>query len=826
MSFAGLPDWDAPVWLGDRAVFAAFEQPTRYFVAPVRLDAVGVGDTPPFQLDLYQQDRVDAGLAEFGLLTVRFAAQFELEAAREAAFMSMPQARIEPLRAESGFLRLTAAAALGLPGAVTTPQSLDVASVGSATLGVRLDGTAAEIFLGALREGLATIGAEAWLAVRGVSVRMPGTVELDPAAVFEALGPAGQPSRMVAVSALHQRLADDPGSLAVRHGGAVATDQRLRYAEAVVDRLVGRFGTLVAAPDGAQGAWVRLDRAAMAPGVLRWSLDEPMLVPRLFALQADPLGPLRWLSHDEFEGRVVRRHAVAALRSGWWRVSVDTTLSAQAAGVLATAVDITVPARPPQRPATVKRTVLLDAATRPATVELRLAPGEPLAYEWQVVNHVQVDGAVETIDGPPRHADRAHLTLTPDDYGIGFVPVDADASLLAQAAVEVECMGTRGGRPWLVRGALDAGHPSVALAVPADVADAQIGACAVALADGCRRRMPAMPARALRLDPFSFEGSGARAVEVQGVFEDSADEVLVELAPEDLTGEPARRERLRLTRASPTARWSWLALSPFRSGFRWRMVGEDDWSPVLQPDAPLVVPGGRRNAGDAVATESFEIDGVRLTPLAGQPATWAYRPSAAGIAPGPDGRPQFTLIEAGPVAMLALTAMWGVAADRLEALRAKLAERAKLPVRQVALSPAAVDVHEVSLLLGDEAGAFTPLATTTSSGAPPHHAAFNVTLDAGQLERVKKAVAGKRGWLAVRYVVRDQAAGARTASSTISSSTSATTTVTRSSGGASVTTRDASSVEHAASSGTSSAAPAAPVEVFQADAADWGLHGR
>ena len=78
----------------------------------------------------------------------------------------------------------------------------------------------------------------------------------------------------------------------------------------------------------------------------------------------------------------------------------------------------------------------------------------------------------------------------------------------------------------------------------------------------------------------------------------------------------------------------------------------------------------------------------------------------------------------------------------------------------------------------------------------------------------------------VRYVVRDQAAGAHTASSTISSSTSATTTVTRSSGGASVTTRDASSVEHAASSGTSSAAPAAPVEVFQADAADWGLHGR
>ena len=176
--------------------------------------------------------------------------------------------------------------------------------------------------------------------------------------------------------------------------------------------------------------------------------------------------------------------------------------------------------------------------------------------------------------------------------------------------------------------------------------------------------------------------------------------------------------------------------------------------------------------------------------------------------------------------MLALTAMWGVAADRLEAVRAKLAERAKLPLSHVTLSPAAVDVHEVSLLLGDGAGDFAPLANTTSSGAPPHHAAFNVTLHTGQLEPVKNAVAGKRGWLAVRYVVRIEAAAVRAASSTTSSSASTSTTVTRSADGASVATRDASSAEHAASSGTSSAAPGVPVEVFQTDAADWDLHAR
>ena len=221
----------------------------------------------------------------------------------------------------------------------------------------------------------------------------------------------------------------------------------------------------------------------------------------------------------------------------------------------------------------------------PATVELRLAPGEPLAYQWQVVNHVQVNGTVEEIDGPSRHADRAHLTVTPDDYGIGFVPVDADASLLAQAVVEVDLRRHARSTPVARSRRSRCGAPERGVRRAG-----RRRRCANRRVRGgaCRRLPPSharSPARALRIDPFSFEGSGAREVEVQCAFDDDAEaaEVLVELAPEEPIGDAARGQRLRLTRANPTARWSWLALSPFRSGFRWRMAGQDDWSPVLQP---------------------------------------------------------------------------------------------------------------------------------------------------------------------------------------------------------------------------------------------------
>ncbi|MEI2456769.1 MULTISPECIES: hypothetical protein [Lysobacter] len=152
--------------------------------------------------------------------------------------------------------------------------------------------------------------------------------------------------------------------------------------------------------------------------------------------------------------------------------------------------------------------------------------------------------------------------------------------------------------------------------------------------------------------------------------------------------------------------------------------------------------------------EYQDIAGVLAAP-ADEPATWYYRAKAPALATDNQGRPQFSLVAVGAMAMLSLTAVWGVDADRLGALRAELAVRAQLPPEQVRLYPAPVEVGEAVLQIGDGQGGYLRLASSRTSGAPPYHAAFSAMLAGEQLDKARKALSGQRGWLEIRYLIAD-----------------------------------------------------------------------
>lgn len=198
---------------------------------------------------------------------------------------------------------------------------------------------------------------------------------------------------------------------------------------------------------------------------------------------------------------------------------------------------------------------------------------------------------------------------------------------------------------------------------------------------------------------------------------------------------------------------------------------------------------------------------------------WRYRPRAPGLARGADGRAQFALVGAGAVTMLALTASWGVPAAALEAVRAELAARAQVPAAQLGLAPAPVEVGAVRLLLGDGAGGFEELAQARSSGVPPYHAAFNVMLDAEQAARVRKALAGERGWLELRYEVRDAFESRSASSAQRERSLAMDAAVRDARGEASASARMDYSERIEADSGR----PEPAARTCSADAADWGL---
>lgn len=223
------------------------------------------------------------------------------------------------------------------------------------------------------------------------------------------------------------------------------------------------------------------------------------------------------------------------------------------------------------------------------------------------------------------------------------------------------------------------------------------------------------------------------------------------------------------------------------------------------------------SAGDN-SQQYEDILGVWVAP-ADEAATWHYRARSPGLASGPDGRPQFTLMSVGSAVMLALTSAWGVSAATLDAIRVELAARAQLPPERVTLRQAPVTVEGASLMLGDGQGAYIALAHSKSSGVPPYHAAFNLMLNGEQAAKVRKALQGEHGWMAVRYDVADAAPTRRSASSCQSESVEV-----------DLSLRSHHS-EEAVSAGryrqsqvdSEDAGDAGDARQYTADAADWGL---
>ncbi|QWP76954.1 hypothetical protein J5226_00660 [Lysobacter sp. K5869] len=587
MSFAARPDWRSPLPIAQRRAYAAFDQPGRFLLPPQALAAYSVDGESPLRLDIVQQDRGNA-LARYSILSLAFAADFGLSEARQAAFDLGQRVQLAPLAVEGGWLRLNAVQALDLPPALGELLSLDAASLGAMNLAVRLDSAGTDLFVAALQRGLLAVGASAWLRVRGVAERVPLTLTFDPAALLAAVRALAGGGNEIDAALLRQRLLDAPHLLGLGLPERSADIAKETLADAVLDRIAARFATPKPSPaDAPVGATLAFDAAAMSSGRVQWNLADALLAPRLLILEADPLGPLRTLPAGELHDRVVRRFDARALASGWRSLSVRANLPSRRVGVVSAQVDVQVPAKPPARMFTVKATAPLTATDRPTTLDLRLSPTETLAYQWQTSAVLLSDGRAETLKGPLRSGEREHLLVGVDDFGLRWLPVEAEPAFLQQADIDAECFGTRKGKPWSARGTLDAARPELAFAVPFDVDDAAIRAVARAKSDGAQRAMAPQPADSLRLDAFSFDGSGSRELALECEFDDDARQCAIEIAPEDGIDDPQRRKRLSFTRARPRQDWGWLALSPFRGGYRWRWNAQATWSPVLQPDAPL-----------------------------------------------------------------------------------------------------------------------------------------------------------------------------------------------------------------------------------------------
>ncbi len=804
------PDWSYPERIGDRPCFAALDAPGRFVLLPERLAPSGSAGEAGLSLDLFAQDRGSAGAAAFGLATIRLAVEAPSLADRRALLLARSEGRLVGAAIESGLVRLTVASALAGAGGAATRAVQPFDASGGATLAtqIRLTGEEAEVLAEALARDVTLIGMDAWMVVRGGAARVAATASVDLARFADSLATLA-PEGVVATDAFVAALAS-PAALGITLDRALTGEAAALVPVALADRLTARFATLAPAPEHAKQAWLRLDLGDATAGTLRLDLDAAVSAPRFLTLNTSAL-----LSADS-AAPAIRRHEGRALDTGWRAVTVSTTLSGQRVGLYALVAELTAAPAPPARPTTERVSVALEEGSAPVAAALRLAPGEPLAYTLTVDATVPAGTAARTLTGAPRACTESVVVVTPADLPVTIVPITIDPAFAALASVRLVARSDDGG--WQIDATAREGVIELVVAVPPDHAAASMKLQAVSRADGTSVSTESLPLAATRIDGFSFIEGDAQEARFWARFDSSAGtEILVECLPAGAPDDARAITLLRLRREAPEASFRWLPASPFDTTFRWRRRGAP-WSAPCTDRAIVVTNETRGDEAMDGAGSGAErvIEGVTVTPQDAE--SWLYWPNAAEVARNADGAPQATLVAAGPGAFFALTTALRPDPATLERVRASLASGRSSPAR---LGPAPITVGAVELLLGDGAGTFRTVATATSSGAPPWSAAFNAVLDPVQAEAAKKAMAGERGWLAVRYPIA--VTGATHMAGTLASmSASATVRLTEDGTSTAATASTATGV--AAVATTTSASPS--TAAIQTDAADWGLAPR
>ncbi len=609
MSLKGMPDWSAPLKAAGGELWFAHEEPLRAFAPPVALVvAEEPGGVPAMALELIRLSGAADGPKVFGLLSIRFAADFALADRQKAVFAEQPDIRVEPLVPRGGFLRFQAAEALDLPDDLTAPKPLVWAGAGSLSFAAQLSQAATQLLNDALVNGLVTVTAVAELESCGVASRTPAKVTFNPAVLVPVVAGAAVNGKIseAALTAALAALADTPGFGVAGIDGDAA---RIAAAKACAERLIGRYGRLVPADDPAAGAVYTIDTAAMTDGEIVWDLAEPVLVPRALVVASNPLEAARQASAKGF--KLTREAPVVPFATGLHVLGVSPNLPPKRIGALMLGAEIRAAPFPPDRPQTVAASALFREGETSKTVPLRLSAREPVAFDYQAVAFVMTPAGAQRLTGPVLHHEGLHLTIPPDSFPVRFLRIDATPALLDAVSLHISCIGIQGGKPWSVEAAMDKATASLAIAVPRDLDEAVLGVSATT-PDGARTlRLADGALEDCWLDLSSFPTAGPARIDVTCEFDDGAGVAAIECAPEDRLNEADAIGLVRLTPAQPSREWRWLVSNPLLDGYRWRWfrpAGETPapWSDRLDPAAgPLALRSSQRAGAPTI------MEGVR-----------------------------------------------------------------------------------------------------------------------------------------------------------------------------------------------------------------------
>ncbi|HEY5705967.1 MAG TPA: hypothetical protein VIS96_10370 [Terrimicrobiaceae bacterium] len=599
MSLLGLPDYQRPLHGFRYQIYYPFENSGSFVVTSSQLE-IGItkAGRPDFLLEMVRGASPAMPPKPYAVLDFRVRAVHPTEDALALVRKEHPNATVAPPVFRGGFLRLQPAANTGaMPEELSHPVPLAGNGLGVARFVMRLGSAAGAVIEGALKGEVLGLLAWAEMEMEGVGPRVPVSVTFNPADLLHALAKlAGNPAAPVLTrDQLEGFFEQDLNKLPLRLDGSLEDTSRRDFVEAMADLLRVRYGDFVASQRSPVEFSISLRMQEASAGQVTWDLSKPLMAPRAIIASLDPFDAARQLVKSEGIASFVKQTVVPPLSSGTKRVHVAANLPSARAGVLSLGVHVSAPPKPPHRMQAIQETLELVAPSDSGVVTMKMSAAEPFAYEYTTWAVAERAGAVERLESPRRNHEGPTLDLSVDDFPARFVTVEASAALLHVATITGTCAGNAKGRPFERRFELTRDNPAVGIGVPTEATLAPLQVQAVER-DGAKvLRLTLEAAQSAQLDLTSFPEFGPHRVKVECDFgEASSGFLAVDLVAEGSEESPGAVQTLALTPAAPTKEWGYLASSPFRAGYRYRIHAASGdspsrWSDVQQPTTPLVL---------------------------------------------------------------------------------------------------------------------------------------------------------------------------------------------------------------------------------------------
>jgi hypothetical protein len=498
--YIGHADFDRPISFGSGYLYHSYGGGA-FRLAPfgcsVRTAASGQVD---FQLDVIRAlDERDARATLLCTLGSVYASEEALTRVREIS----AGASVTSCVLTDWWFRALPSAALGAPADLAAPAIIAGDGLGTARVMASLSIGTGLILESMLKSGTPLQGvAEA--TILGLSPRLPVIVLFESAELMAELVKRADASGALPRQAIEDYFNQDPSALPLRLDGILEDAALPRFAGAMTDRVVARYGRYVPAQVMADSPVVQLDASA-AGSSTRWALTQPFVASRRVVMPVDLLAAAQAQVERLGPDSVIRRTTLTSLPSfGQTRVTALCNLPLSRAGVEAVGVTLTFPPHPPARPQPQIVTAVFESGDDTAALDVRLSPDEPVRYRYSSFAVVTDEIGTRQIDAPEIDGEGSPLHLSTDRFPIEFAVIEVTPALGELAVVSGACTYELDGLAHEQRFMLDSGSLSVAIAIARQRSSLTIDGYAIARDGSGQLRIGHLDLPQVRLDLTSF----------------------------------------------------------------------------------------------------------------------------------------------------------------------------------------------------------------------------------------------------------------------------------------------------------------------------------